>query len=67
MTDVTDTQTSPTGDHSPLLVRLAERLSRRPENVNNSLTIEKALWAMVIVQMAQMDTGNLSWVMAYLL
>ena len=67
MSDVPDTQPTPSGDHSPFLVRLAERLSKRPENVNNGLPIEKALWAMVIVQMAQMDTGNLSWVMAYLL
>lgn len=67
MTDVPDSHPSPSGDHSPFLVRVAERLSRRPENVNNGLTIEKALWAMVLVQMAQMDTENLSWVLSLLL
>lgn len=67
MTEVPDTQPSPSGDHSPFLVRVAERLSRRPDSVNNGLSIEKALWAMVLVQMAQMDTENLSWVLSLLL
>ena len=67
MTDTPDTQPSPSGDQAPFLVRVAERLSKRRTDPSTPLTIEKALWAMVIVQMAQMDTGNLSWVVAYLL
>ena len=67
MTDLPDTQPSPSGDQAPFLVRLAERLSKRPESGKDGLTIDRALWAMVFVQLAQMDTGNLSWVVAYLL
>ena len=67
MTDVTDTQTTPSGDQAPFLVRLAERLSRTPVAGKDGLTIDRALWAMVLVQFAQMDTANLAWVMAYLL
>lgn len=67
MTDIPDTQPSPSGDQVPFLVRVAERLSKRQSNVNSGLSIEKALWAMVLVQMAQMDTENLSWVLSLLL
>ena len=67
MTNVPDTQPSPSGDQAPFLVRVAERLSRRPDSVNTGLSIEKALWAMVLVQMVQMDTENLSWVLSLLL
>jgi len=67
MSDIPDSQPSPSGDQAPLLVRLAERLSKRPETGKDGLTIDRALWAMVLVQLAQMDTGNLSWVLAYLL
>ncbi len=67
MTDVPDSQPSPSGDQAPLLVRIAERLSRSSEPGKDGLTIDRALWAMVLVQLAQMDTGNLSWVLAYLL
>lgn len=67
MSELPDTQPSPSGDQAPFLVRVAERLSRRPANVNNGLSIEKALWAMVFVQMAQMDTENLAWVLGLLL
>lgn len=67
MSDLPDTQPSPSGDQAPFLVRVAERLSKRRTESQSSLTIEKALWAMVFVQMAQMDTGNLLWVVSYLL
>ena len=67
MTELPDTQPSPSGDQAPFLVRVAERLSKRRDQGEQPLTIEKALWAMVMVQMAQMDTSNLSWVLAYFL
>jgi len=67
MSDIPESQPSPSGDQAPFLVRVAERLSRKPNSVNNGLSIEKALWAMVLVQMAQMDTENLSWVLGLLL
>ena len=67
MSDVPDTQPSPSGDQAPFLVRVAERLSRRQPAGTNGLSIEKALWAMVMVQMAQMDTENLSWLLGLLL
>lgn len=67
MSDLPDTQPSPSGDQAPLLVRIAERLSKRPSMGKDGLTIDRALWAMVLVQLAQMDTGNLAWALAYLL
>ena len=67
MSDLPDTQPSPSGDQTPFLVRVAERLSKRREPDTSGLSIEKALWAMVLVQMAQMDTENLSWVLSLLL
>lgn len=67
MSDVPTPQPSPSGDQAPFLVRLAERLSKRPMAGKEGLTIDRALWAMVLVQVAQMDTGNLGWVLAYLL
>lgn len=67
MSDVPDTQPPPSGDQAPFLVRVAERLSKRRDQGQQPLTIEKALWAMVMVQMAQMDTSNIAWVLAYLL
>ena len=67
MSDVPDSQPSPSGDQAPFLVRVAERLSKRREPGTAPLTIEKVLWAMVVVQAAQMDTANLLWVVSYLL
>ena len=67
MSDLPASQPSPSGDQAPFLVRLAERLSKTREPSTDRLSIEKALWAMVVVQAMQMDTGNLGWVLAYLL
>lgn len=49
----------PSGDHVPFLVRVAERLSRSGPKGEHGL--ERVLWAMVAVQIAQMETGNLVW------
>ena len=69
---MTDTTTqppaSPSGDQSPGLVRFAESITRkRVRGDGQSTSLEKALWAMVLVQMAQMDTANLVFVMSLLL
>ena len=61
MTDEPTPATSlPSGDHVPFLVRVAERLSRSGPKGEQGL--ERVLWAMVAVQVAQMETGNLLWV-----
>ena len=56
----------PSGDRVPWLVRVAERLSRGTRS-DASTPLEKALWAMVLVQLAQMDTSNLAWALALVL
>lgn len=67
MSDVPTSQPPHSGDQAPFLVRLAERLSKTKEPSEGSLSIEKALWAMVVVQAMQMDTTNLGWLLTYLL
>lgn len=68
MTETPDTSTStPSGDQAPFLVRVAERLSRERQPGEPRLTIEKALWAMVVVQAAQMDVSNLTGLLVYFL
>ena len=69
---MTDTNTpppaSPSGDQSPWLVRFAESVTRkRVKGEGQTTSLEKALWAMVLVQMAQMDTANLAFVLSLLL
>ena len=69
---MTDTNTqppaSPSGDHSPWLVRFAESITRkRVRGEGQSTSLEKALWAMVLVQMAQMDTANMVYILGLLL
>lgn len=59
---------SPSGDPSPWLVRFAESITkRRVKGGDGTLTLERALWAMVFVQMAQMDTANISWFLTLIL
>jgi len=68
MTETPDSSTStPSGDQVPFLVRVAERLSRERQPTDSRLTIEKALWAMVVVQAAQMDVSNLTGLWLYFL
>lgn len=69
MTEIsTPSPASPSGDQSPLLVRIAESISRkRVKGEGGSLSLERALWAMVLVQVAQMDTNNLAWFLSLLL
>lgn len=68
MTESPDPSTStPSGDQAPFLVRVAERLSKERPKGESRLTIEKALWAMVVVQAAQMDVGNLTGLWLYFL
>lgn len=67
MTDTPTDTSTPSGDQVPFLVRVAERLSKRQDRPKEGLTIERALWAMVVVQAAQMDVSNLTGVMLYFL
>lgn len=65
---LTPAPASPSGDQSPWLVRFAESLTRkRVKGEGQSLSLERALWAMVLVQMAQMDTANLAWFLSLIL
>jgi len=62
MTDpTTEDLPSHSGDQAPLLVRLAEKLSKRQERGNKSPSLDRAIWVLVAIQAMQMDTGNLSW------
>ena len=69
MSDIsTPAPSTPSGDQSPWLVRFAESLTRkRVKGEGMGLSLERALWAMVFVQVAQMDTANLVWFASLLL
>lgn len=59
--DQIPTQPSPSGDQVPWLVRMAEKLSKGRSGRPANMTIDRAIWTMVIIQAMQMDTSNLTW------